>query len=258
LFGLDEHIVELANGEALALVLVVALVLGLRHASDPDHLAAVSTLIATDPEDGTRRAGRLGVAWGLGHALTLALFGLPIVLFEAYLPGGVQRAAEALVGLMIMFLAVRLLLRWRRGHFHAHAHRHGDVEHRHLHPHSESPSDPHPHPHAHEHHPEARLGRSPLQAFGIGLVHGMGGSAGVTVLLLATIPAESDALAALAVLALGTALSMALLSSAFGYAITRGPVLRRWLALAPAMGFVTLAFGAWYALAAIGAVPYVL
>ena len=105
------------------------------HASDPDHLAAVSTLIASEPEDGTSRAGRLGLAWGLGHATTLALFGLPIVLFNAYLPDAAQRGAEALVGLVIMLLAARLLLRWRRGHFHAHSHRHGDTEHRHLHPH---------------------------------------------------------------------------------------------------------------------------
>jgi high-affinity nickel permease len=63
-FGIDDWIAELAHGEGLALVLFVALLLGLRHASDPDHLAAVSTLIASDPEDGTRRAGRLGLAWG--------------------------------------------------------------------------------------------------------------------------------------------------------------------------------------------------
>ena len=270
MFGLDDWIAELAQGEGLALVLVVSLLLGLRHASDPDHLAAVSTLIASDSEDGTRRAGRLGLAWGAGHALTLAAFGLPIVLLQAYLPDTAQRIAEAAVGLMIMFLATRLLLRWRRGHFHAHAHRHGDVEHRHLHPHgvphAHGPLHDHPHgavhdhPHGavhdHTHEPEARLGRSPLQAFGIGLVHGAGGSAGVGVLLLATIPGQAEAVAALMVLAAGTAVSMASLSSAFGYAITRGPVLRRMLAFAPAMGLVTLAFGGWYTLGAIGAVPY--
>jgi ABC-type nickel/cobalt efflux system permease component RcnA len=237
----------------LALVLVVALGLGLRHASDPDHLAAVSTLIASEPEDGTRRAGLLGLAWGLGHATTLALFGLPIVLFNAYLPDAAQRGAEALVGLVIMFLAGRLLVRWRRGHFHAHSHRHGDTEHRHLHPHGG-----HRARHDHAHTPEARLGRSPSQAYGIGLVHGMGGSAGVGVLLLATIPGQAEAVAALTVFALGTAVSMAALSSALGYAITRGPVLRRMLAFAPAMGVVTLAFGGWYALGAVGAVPYLL
>ena len=251
MFGLDDRLAELAQGGGLAVVLCVALLLGLRHASDPDHLAAVSTLIATDPEDGTRRAGRLGLAWGAGHALTLAAFGLPIVLLGAYLPDTLQHAAEAAVGLMIMFLAVRLLLRWRRGHFHAHPHRHGDLEHRHLHPH-------HSHGHEHAHEPETRLGRSPLQAFGIGLVHGTGGSAGVAVLLLATISDQVEAVAALSVLAIGTAISMAMLSSAFGYAITRGPVLTRMVAFAPAMGVLTLAFGCWYTLGAVGAVPYLL
>lgn len=251
MFGLDDWIAELAQGEGLALVLLVALLLGLRHASDPDHLAAVSTLIASDPENGTRRAGRLGLAWGAGHALTLAAFGLPIVLLQAYLPDTAQRAAEALVGLMIMFLAVRLLLRWRSGHFHTHTHTHGDLEHRHLHPHRARG-----HEHAHE--PEARLGRSPWQAFAIGLVHGTGGSAGVGVLLIATIPNQGEAVAALVVLAAGTALSMASLSSGFGFVITRGPVLRRMLAFAPAMGLLTLAFGGWYTLGALGAVPYLL
>ena len=258
-FGLDDWIAELGQGEGLAVVVFVALLLGLRHASDPDHLAAVSTLIASDPEDGTRRAGRLGLAWGAGHAVTLAAFGLPIVLLQAYLPDTAQRAAEALVGLMIMFLAIRLLLRWRRGRFHVHSHRHGAVEHRHLHPHAAHPHAPtHAAVHDHPHEPEARLGRSPWQAFGIGLAHGAGGSAGVGVLLLATIPGHGEAVGALAVLALGTAMSMALLSSAFGYAITRGPVVRRMLAFAPAMGLVTLAFGGWYTLGAVGAVPYVL
>jgi ABC-type nickel/cobalt efflux system permease component RcnA len=252
-FGIDDWVAQLAQGGGLMLVLLVALLLGLRHASDPDHLAAVSTLIASDPEDGTRTAGRLGLAWGAGHALTLAAFGLPVVLLGAYLPDAAQRAAEAAVGVMIMFLAVRLLQRWRSGHFHAHAHRHGDLEHRHLHPHQ-----PAHYTHNHTHQPETRLGRSPWQAFGIGLVHGTGGSAGVGVLLIATIPVQAEAVAALVVLAAGTAVSMAVLSSAFGYAITRGPMLTRMLALAPAMGLVTLAFGGWYTLGAVGAVPYLL
>src|SRR5262245_7353104 len=248
MLGFDGRIAELAQGEGLAVVLVVALLLGLRHASDPDHLAAVSTLIASDPEDGTRRAGKLGFAWGAGHALTLAAFGLPIVLLQAYLPDPAQRAAEALVGLMIMFLALRLLLRWRGGHFHAHPHRHGDIEHRHLHPHaghSHHHGQGEAHDHAHE--PEARLGRAPWQAFAIGLMHGTGGSAGVGVLLIATIPGQAESVAALVVLALGTAVSMAGLSSAFGYLITRGALVRRMLTFAPAMGLMTLAIGGWYA-----------
>ena len=243
MFGLDEWLAELAQGPGLLAVLAVALLLGLRHASDPDHLAAVTTLIASEPEDGGRRAARLGLAWGFGHAVTLALFGLPIILFQTYLPDWAQHAAEALVGLMIVFLAARLLVRWRQGRFHAHEHRHGHVKHRHLHPH-------HAHGHDHEHDPETALGRSPAQAFGIGLVHGVGGSAGVGVLLLAAIPSEGEAVAALLVLALGTAISMALLSSGFGWAIARGPVLSRSVALAPVLGTLTLLFGCWYTLGA--------
>ena len=115
MFGLDDLLAELAHGETLVVVLAVALLLGLRHASDPDHLAAVTTLIATDPEDGSHQATRLGLAWGMGHALTLAAFGLPIVLFHSYLPETAQRVAEALVGLLIIFLAVRLLSDGARG-----------------------------------------------------------------------------------------------------------------------------------------------
>lgn len=259
MFGLDQSLAGLMEGAGVFVAVGLALLLGLRHASDPDHLAAVSTLIATEPQGGTSRAGRLGLAWGFGHASTLVLFGLPIILFRAYLPESLQHAAEALVGLMIMALAIRLLIRWRAGNFHAHAHRHGHLEHRHLHPHGEEvPAHGHGAVHEHSHEPEAVLGRSPAQAYGIGLVHGMGGSAGVAVLLVAGIPSRPEAIAALAVLAIGTAVSMAILSSGFGYVITRGPVMRRLLALAPALGVASLLFGAWYTLGALGAVPYFL
>ena len=142
------------------------MLLGLRHATDPDHLTAVSTLVLSERGRGTRRAGRLGLAWGLGHALTLLAFGLPAVLLSAYLPDAVQRAAEALVGLVIVLLALRLLRRWRRGYFHAHPHAHGGVRHAHPHVHEGSGHGAHEHAHA-----EA-LGRTPLAAAGIGMLHG--------------------------------------------------------------------------------------
>jgi ABC-type nickel/cobalt efflux system permease component RcnA len=144
------------------------------------------------------------------------------------------------------------LVRWRRGHFHAHLHAHAGVEHRHLHPHATSTA------HGHDHDHEPVLGRSPVQAYAIGLVHGMGGSAGVGVLLLAGIGDRGLAVAALILFALCTALSMWLLSLGFGYAITRGRVVRRLVALAPAMGAATLAFGLWYTLGALDIVRYAL
>jgi ABC-type nickel/cobalt efflux system permease component RcnA len=248
--GLDERIAGL-GGHGLLVVVAVAILIGLRHATDPDHLTAVSTLIASDDDRGARRASRLGLSWGLGHATTLFALGLPVVLLRSYLPGAVQRGAEVAVGVLIMALALRLLLRWRGGRFHAHVHRHGAVEHRHLHPHAAVRG------HSHDHgRDESRLGRSPWQAYGIGLVHGVGGSAGVGVLLLASLPDHRQGVAGLALFALFTAISMAIASCAFGFAVTRGPVARRFAALAPLLGMASLGLGAWYTVGALVDVPY--
>jgi ABC-type nickel/cobalt efflux system permease component RcnA len=229
-------------------VLLVSLLLGLRHASDPDHLAAVTTLIASEKGGGGwRKAGSMGFSWGLGHGTSLVLIGLPLVLLERYLPGPVQQAAEALIGGIIIFLAVRLLVRWRRGHFHAHVHSHGDQAHRHVHAHESDAS--------HEHAHKVPL-RTPLSSYAIGLVHGIGGSGGLTLLLLSTIPNAAQATDALLVFAGGTASSMALLSTAFGLAIARGPIGRNFERLVPALGVLSVAFGAWYMLGALGLVTY--
>lgn len=251
MFGLDEHIAELSGGDVVLLISVVAALLGLRHATDPDHLTAVSTLVAGDGRrDGTGRAAALGTAWGAGHATTLFAFGVPIVLFGAFLPGPLQKAAECAVGALIIGLAIRLLVRWRHGHFHTHEHQHpGGVRHRHLHA-------PAALPHAHAHAPERQLGRTPLQAYAIGLVHGMGGSAGVGVLLLAAIPDHVHSLIALAVFAAFTAVSMVLASTGLGWVLSRGRVRRAYGTLAPALGVTSLLFGVWYSLGALEAVPY--
>jgi ABC-type nickel/cobalt efflux system permease component RcnA len=234
-FGLDQWLAHFSDGATLGLVVVVAIVLGLRHATDPDHLAAVTTLIATGRNRAARAAARLGLCWGLGHATSLFAFGLPIVLFKAYLPEPVQAAAETSVGVMIALLALWLLVRWRRGLFHLH-HDHGD---------------------AHAHGARGRLrARSPLQAFGIGLVHGMGGSAGVGVLLLASIHNRAVAVAALGLFALCTALSMAALSTGWGLTLTSAPIRRSLSRVAPVLGCTSLAFGVWYALAALSLAPY--
>jgi high-affinity nickel permease len=224
MFGLDDQIANLGAGEAFLVVAIAAILLGLRHATDPDHLTAVSTLVAGDRAD-TRGARRLGLAWGLGHATTLFAFGLPIVLYRSYLPETLQTAAETLIGLVIVALAARLLLRWREN-------RRGTD--RHLHP-----------------------ARSPLQAYGIGLVHGIGGSAGVGVLLLASIPDHVEAVAALGLFAAFTAVSMSLASTSFGWVLSRGAVQRSFVSVAPALGALSLAFGVWYSLGAVQAVPYV-
>lgn len=217
MFGLDSTLVGLSDGTTLLVVAAIALLLGLRHATDPDHLAAVTTLAAGD----ARAAARLGLSWGAGHGTSLFAFGLPIVLYRAYLPATAEAAAETVVGLVIVGLAISLLARWRRGAFaqHAHAHRR----------------------------------RTGAGAFLIGLVHGTGGSAGVGILLLAGIQQRGLAVAALALFAGATALSMMILSGAFGRTLAARPLTR----IAPVLGVASLAFGVWYTLGALSLAPYV-
>ena len=226
MFGLDERIAASSDGASLWIVLAVAVLLGLRHATDPDHLAAVTTLVASGRERAARRAGELGFAWGLGHAAALFAFGLPILLLNSVLPHRVQQAAETAIGVVIAYLALRLLLRWRRGElrFHAHPHAHG-----------------------------ARTRRA---AFAIGLVHGMAGSAGVGVLVLASVRTTGLAVISLALLAVFTALSMSVLSRWFGSLLVSRPAGAAFGAFAPAMGGASLAFGVWYASAAWNLAPY--
>jgi len=233
----------------VGVILLISLLLGLRHASDPDHLAAITTLIASEVEHKrARKAGSMGLLWGLGHDTTLVVLGLPLVLFNRYLPEPVQQAAEVAVGAIIVFLAVRLLLRWRRGldHVHNHTHR-GVAPHRHVHSHVHDESHEHVHPIPH---------RTPFSAYGIGLVHGIGGSGGLTLLLLSTISNQAEAAAALLIFAAGTAVSMALLSTTFGLVIAGGPIARNFERVAPILGILSMAFGTWYALGALGLVLY--
>ena len=234
MFGLDDSIAGLSSGGSTLVIILVAVLLGLRHASDPDHLAAVTALVASSRERAGRRAARLGAYWGLGHATTLIVFGLPIVLFDRYLPEPLQRGAETAVAILIVYLAIRLLHRWRTGFFRPEEHGH---EH-----------DP-----GHEHRHRVR---TPLGAFGIGLVHGMGGSAGVGVLLLAAIPSRPLAVASLGVLAVFTAVSMTMLSTGFGLTLGSRPLRGSLGAVAPAFGALSLAFGIWYAAAVWSLMPY--
>jgi hypothetical protein len=237
MFGFDE-----------LLTFFVAVLLGIRHATDPDHLTAVSTVVLSRGPDGARRAGVLGLAWGVGHATTLLAFGIPLLLFARRLPARLLQGAEVAIGLIIVLLAARLLLRWKRGHYHTHSHVHGGMVHAHPHVHEGSHRE-HATVHAHDH--GERLGRSPMAAYGIGMVHGLGGSAGSGILVVGAASSHVPGIAALVLFAGGTAASMALVSAAFGYALARPPIASRVGSLVPLLAIVGLIFGAWYALTAI-------
>jgi high-affinity nickel-transport protein len=240
---------ELTGGTTPLMALLAALALGLRHATDPDHLTAVSTLVFAEDQRGPRKAGWLGLCWGLGHATTVTALGLPIVAFGLSLPERLGQLAEVLIGVVIIVLAVRLLWQWWRMQLHTHLHAHDGSRHlhAHVHGHAHAAASVPEHRHAHA----MALGRSPLAAYGIGLIHGVGGSAAVGLLLVTAIPDPVTSTTALLLFAAGTAVSMAVVSAAFAHVLTRGTVQRQLSRIMPAFGAASLVFGLWYGIAAL-------
>jgi hypothetical protein len=234
---LDSWIIGPLEGAPLLVALALAFVLGLRHASDPDHLVAVTSLVAADG-GGPREAARLGTWWGLGHAGTLVMLGIPLIAFKGEVPVALETGAEKAVGLVMIVLAARILVKWARGDYRAGRHPHVDQamrRHRHLRR-SEDPG--------HGHHSV----RTPGQALGIGALHGLAGTGAVVVLLLTALPTQLEAALALAVFAPMSIASMAACTTAFSWVLTRrviDPVYRG--VLIPALGAFGLMFGLWYA-----------
>lgn len=192
---------------------LLGFLLGLRHASDPDHVIAVSTIVSRHRRPAT--AAWIGVAWGLGHGATILAVGSAIVALRLVVPERVALSLELFVGLVLVVLGVANL----RGGAHA-----------------ASPD------------PEGSVGLAPplLRSLAVGLVHGLAGSAGVTLLALAAMPTPSEALLYLLVFCVGTILGMAGVSLGIGVPLGfagRIPGAHRWLVAGS--GALSIAFGAW-------------
>jgi high-affinity nickel permease len=231
---IDTWLTGLFDGAPLVVALGIAFVLGLRHASDPDHLVAVTSLVAAEDGD-TRKAARLGAWWGAGHAAILLVIGLPLIFFKTELPPWLESGAEKAVGIVILLLAVRVMVKWLRGDYRATAHAHDDGHGRRRH--LRRGANGHSHVKV----------RSPQQAFSIGVLHGLAGTGAVVLLLLAALPSQLEAAAGLAVFAPMSVISMALCTTAFAWVLTRRvvePVYRT--VLIPALGLFGLMFGLWY------------
>jgi hypothetical protein len=231
--AIDAWFTGLLEGAPLLVSLAIAFVLGLRHASDPDHLVATTSLVAADGGN-ARAAVRLGAWWGVGHAAALLLIGLPLIAFRSQLPAWLESGAEKAIGAVILLLAARVIAKWVRGDFRAGPHAHSHGPHRHL----RRGSGDHRH----------RSVRTPEQALAIGALHGLAGTGAVVVLLIAALPGRLEAAAALAVFAPMSIASMALLTGAFAWLLTRPviePLYR--IALIPALGMFGAMFGLWYA-----------
>jgi len=187
-------------------VLVFGFVLGLKHAVEADHLAAVSVIVSERKSFWS--SALVGGLWGVGHTLSLLVAGVAVIVFHVKLDESAERALEFTVGLMLVALGANALRRLARGgRVHLHAHRHGGREHIHPHIHDDSPE---PNPHTHH---GLRLGPRPLL---VGMMHGLAGSAALTLLVLSTISSPAVGLLYLFVFGVGSAGGMMLMSALFG------------------------------------------
>jgi ABC-type nickel/cobalt efflux system permease component RcnA len=179
----------------------LGLLLGFRHAFEPDHLAAVSTLATRQGR--LLDACRLGLAWALGHTVSVGVVVGAIILFGLHLPDRLWPAADLLVALLLIGLGGSVILRYARGRWHMHAHAHEGGPHFHLHSHAAGPA------HAHTHaQPQGDARRS----LGFGLLHGLAGSAAILVLLVAAAPTRAAQLAYFTAFACGTIVGMLIVS----------------------------------------------
>lgn len=180
--------------------------LGMRHALEPDHLAAVSTLISHE-RNGVK-AALLGLCWGIGHTMSLVAVGVVLVFLQAEMPSTVSNLFELLVAIMLIVLGARALLQAVRlgGSGPTRRHRHGIV----VHQHAGMP--------AHVHIGTWTLARRPLI---VGAIHGLAGSGALTALVLTTLPSTSARLAYMALFGLGSTVGMAALSGLLGWPLAR-------------------------------------
>ena len=234
-------------------ILAVGFFLGMRHATDADHVIAVTTIISR--QSSVRRAALTGIVWGLGHTITILAVGSAIIIFGLVIPPRIGLTMEFSVGLMLIVLGIlnlRGVLRVAQTfapehNLHSHAHSHGDYVHTHPHAHQ-----PEAHAHSVEQTPLARLDRSLGRVNGyqfvrplvVGVVHGLAGSAAVALLVLTTIRNPAWAVFYLLIFGLGTIAGMTLITAAIALPFSyggRSSVLIR--GLAAALGLISVGFG---------------
>jgi hypothetical protein len=206
--------------------------LGMRHALEPDHLTAVSTLVTATPGERSRvHAAMLGAFWGLGHTCSLVVVGAVLLVLRAEMPARVADLFELFVAIMLVGLGIRaIVLAIRQGPIGpTHTHHHGDVVHRHA---GVTP---------HVHVGRWTLARRPLL---VGAVHGLAGSGALTALVLATLTSTTARITYMALFGFGSTLGMAILSGLLGWPLAKLGANRTMMrALSVAVGCLSIGLG---------------
>jgi len=205
--------------------LLVGFALGLKHSTDADHIVAVSTLVSDTA--GARRGALVGAFWGLGHLLTVFAAGSVVVALRVRVPPQIEWALELLVALVLLWLGVHTIGKCFSGRYHFHVHQHGWHSHAHLHFHARGKTD-------HEHAPHAgtfvsrNIGRGAKPLL-VGMAHGLAGTAGLALLVLASIPSRMLGVLYLLVFGLGALMGMAAFSALLGMPLARAASRLSWL-----------------------------
>ncbi len=222
---------ELSSDLSTFSVLVIGFVLGLRHATDADHLAAVSTIVSEKKALFT--ASLVGGLWGVGHTLSLFAVGLVVILFKLQISESVEARLEAAVGVMLVILGLNALRKiFQAKKIHVHTHEHDGHTHTHIHSHQLEVSE------------ESHHRFSPRSIL-IGMVHGLAGSAGLMFLILPTIESPVVALAYILIFGIGSIGGMMAMSFVIGlpFHLTEGRLTFVNRGIRLAAGLFSLALG---------------
>ena len=199
---MEEQLAELG----LLAALVLGILLGSKHSLDPDHVVAVSTIVSEYKNP--LRSFWVGISWGLGHTTTLLIIGIVIIALRLTIPERMALLFEFTVGVMLVGLGIQVIYSFRKKKVHQHAHGHEEEAHHHFHSHLKNPE------HVPEHHTTHGIGKPFLRrkSYVIGLVHGVAGSAALTLLVLASIESPIASLAYILLFGLGSVLSMGIMT----------------------------------------------
>lgn len=193
---------ELTPGLSTFSVLLIGFVLGLRHATEADHLAAVSTIVSEKKNLFT--ASIVGGLWGVGHTISLFAVGLIVIFLKLQITASVEAKLEAGVGLMLVILGLNALRKlYQSEKIHTHTHDHGERAHTHFHAHNDEKAEV-------SHH---RL--SPRSVV-VGMVHGLAGSAALMLVILPTIPSPLVAIMYILIFGVGSIGGMMVMSLLIG------------------------------------------
>ncbi|HSL05647.1 MAG TPA: hypothetical protein VK901_19155 [Nitrospiraceae bacterium] len=202
-------------------LLGLGFLLGLRHAFEADHAAAVAALASQ--RTSVKNTVRQGVAWGIGHSLTLLVFCSAVYSLEAVVPERVAQWLEVGVGVMLIGLGLDVWRKLRRERFHYHLHEHdtASTAHSHLHAHRTEPQHTLS---VHQHHPHG----IPYRALLVGFMHGMAGSASLILLTLHTTVSIVDGLIYIVLFGIGSIVGMAMLSVMIAVPLRRSAHYGKW------------------------------